>query len=104
MTKQCIVCGKPFEPKSRRQLMCSADCQRERNKWRCKKYNDAHGYEPDKYAKALGVTRREYFRIKRKQYRKTERKTDRHDFTADGYAERQKQKSLELAGKVSTTL
>ncbi len=104
MTKQCIVCGKPFEPKNRRQLMCSAACQRERNKWRCKKYNDAHGYDPDKYAKALGVTRREYFRLKRKQYRKTEGKPEYHDFEADGYAERQKQKTLALAGRVRTTL
>lgn len=102
--KQCVICGKPFEPRSNNQLMCSAACQRERNKWRCKKYNDAHGYDPDKYAKALGITRREYFRLKRKQYRKTERKTDRHDFEADGYAERQMAGSLAKAGKVRTEL
>lgn len=80
--------------------MCSAACQRERNKWRCKRYYDARGYEPDKVVKALGVTRREYFRIKRKQYRKVEKQTDRNDFTADEYAERQIAKTLALAGKV----
>ena len=94
--KQCVICGKPFEPRSNNQLMCSAACQRERNRQRCKKYYDAHGYEPDK--------RREYFRLKRKQYRKTERKTDHHDFEADGYAERQKQKTLASVGKVRTSL
>lgn len=42
MTKQCIICGKEFEPRynlSNRQKCCSRECSKERKKIYCKNYS-----------------------------------------------------------------
>lgn len=99
MTRECVVCGSEFTPKRKDQVTCSdSDCKRIRYSevvlaWKRKNREKVNDYNK-KWIKK--------HRAKLKAEKELQQK--RKNFTADGYAERQKQKSLELAGRVRTTL
>lgn len=89
---KCRICGKVFYAKNKRQVLCSSECRRIAGVEGTRLYRQRH--------KAV-VNERQ--RLKRKRLKdKASQKTD--TLVAVGYAERQKAKSLEKAGKVNTEL
>lgn len=88
MTKKCVICGKTFEAHGRDKT-CGKECRATLVKVRRtrRKNTDAA---------------REYNRNWMREYRKRNKLPERREDTLVGlnYAERQKRKSLELAGKI----
>lgn len=100
MIKQCCVCGREFEAKRNYDIVCSdPDCRSARYKEVVARWKQEH------YDKVLESNRRCAKRRREREKAKKEAEAmTRKEITADGYAERQIQKSLELAGRVRTTL
>lgn len=100
MIKQCVVCGKSFQTNRDRQVTCGdLDCQYARHMEYLTEYSrkrrKTHRQEINDY-------NREWMRKYRaKQKAEAERRTKQiNSFECDGYADRQKAKTLALAGKV----
>lgn len=100
MIKECCVCGKKFEAKRKIDIVCGdPDCRNARYRegiaeWKKKNYE---------HVKELNRNSARRRRERKKAEREAAEKV-RQSFVAEGYAERQMQKSLELVGKVRTTL
>lgn len=100
MIKNCCVCGREFDAKRKTDIVCSdPDCRNARYREVVAKWKQEH------YDKVLESNRRcaKRRREREKAQKEAEAMTGK-EIIADGYAERQMQKSLELAGKVRTTL
>lgn len=89
---KCRICGKVFYAKNKRQVLCSEECRGVAQREWTRQYRQRH--------KAV-VNERQ--RLKRRRL-KTETSKKPDTLVAVGYAERQKAKSLEKAGKVNTEL
>ena len=90
--KQCPICGKAFEPLRSNQPTCGdTDC---RTEWRKIYYRN--------YMKKRRVHKNEYNRRWMAEYRAKQKqpKEPIKDFAGLDYAERQKRKSLALAGEI----
>lgn len=101
MTKRCEICGQPFEASNSRRKTCGdIDCQRIRHAEYLKEYmRKRRATQRDQVNDYNRKWMREY-RAKLKAEDK-ERSEKANSFTADGYAERQKAKTLQMAGRVS---
>lgn len=92
--RPCEICGTMFKPGRIDQRTCgSPECKHERlrrtqNKWREKNY--AHVIEANRRAMA--------------KKRKAEEQPKKDTIVAIGYAERQREATLKLAGRVNTEL
>lgn len=91
MIKQCCVCGRQFDAQGKDKT-CSKECRKVMKRIWARAYRERKGREYNK----------EWMREYRKERNLSEHKED--TLIGLNYAERQKQKSLELAGKVRTTL
>ena len=91
MIKQCCVCGREFDAQGKDKT-CGKDCRKVMKRFWARAYRERKG--------------REYNRDWMREYRKEKNLSETKEDTLIGlgYAERQKQRSLELAGKVRTTL
>ena len=97
MTKQCAICGAEFEAKSSRAMLCSDLCRK---------------LNRQAYMSAYQPKRREYNRLWMRRYREALGKDEVNRRQRDArkpktdtiigldYAERQKQRTLELVGRV----
>ena len=109
--KQCCICGKPFEPKRKTQVTClDPHCRKARYRAMQIKYGkNEHDIR--------GVDKRTYKREKQREYRARAKgevyvpnlapkkpKEAPTEVVPGNYAERQKQQSLALAGKIKVTL
>ena len=90
MIKKCCVCGKEFDAQGKDKT-CSTECRKAmRRSWE-KDYRERKG--------------RAYNREWMREYRKERNLEAKEDTLVGlGYAERQRQKTLALVGKVRTTL
>ena len=96
--RKCVICGKEFTPKRSDQKTClDTECKKEvirRSQLEYRKKN---------YSRVLETNRRSM--EKRKEERRLKRNPPKQDtIVAIGYADRQMQKSLKMAGKVRTEL
>lgn len=100
MIKKCCVCGREFDAKRKIDVVCSdPDCRSARYKEVTARWKKEH------YDKVLESNRRcAKRRREREKARKEAEAMAKKEIVADGYAERQIKKSLELAGRVRTTL
>jgi hypothetical protein len=96
MTKECCVCGRKFETKRKSRKTCGDyDCQ----------YAQHLAYLTE-YARKRRKTHRkainEYNRKWMREYRARQKAEAKeiNSFESEGYAERQRQKTLAMAGKV----
>lgn len=100
MIKKCCVCGKEFNAKRNYDVVCNdPDCKDARYREVTAQWKESH------YERVKEINRN--YMKRRREREKAEREAKARQargFVADGYAERQKQKSLELAGKVRTSL
>ena len=96
--RKCIICGCEYIPRRSDQKTCgSKECMKERQKLNWLEYRK------NNYAAVLKANRR--YMAKRREERKREEDPPKKDtIVAIGYAERQKQKTLAMAGKVNTEL
>lgn len=100
MIKKCCVCGREFDAKRKIDVVCSdPDCRSARYKEVTARWKKEH-YEHVKELNRASAKRRRA----RKKAEREARAIQAQTFVADGYAERQMQKSLALAGKVRPTL
>lgn len=91
MIKQCCVCGRRFDAQGKDKT-CSKECRKVMKRRWMREYRERKGR----------AYNRDWMHEYRKERNLPEVKED--TIVGLGYAERQKQKSLELAGKVRTTL
>ena len=91
--RRCEICGREYKPKRSDQRTCaSEECTRMRKKLYAHKWYEAGAYRAKK---------RNHMRKKRDP----ERYTPKPDtIVAIGYAERQMQQSLKMAGKIKVEL
>ena len=91
MIKKCIICGRKFDAQGKDKT-CSKECRKVMKREWARAYRERKG--------------RAYNREWMREYRKERSLPEVKEDTLVGlnYAERQKQKSLELAGRVRTTL
>lgn len=105
MTKECPICGKAYKPKRKDQPTCGdEDC---RYIWRteyCRRYMQK---QRDEYRAELNEYNRGKMREYRAEHGYTYGQTKFHRYEpkedtiiAEGYAERQKQKTLAMVGRV----
>lgn len=91
--RKCPICGKAFEPIRKNQPTCGDDeCRLEWRRAYSRKYMDSRRAE-----------KREYNRKWMAKYRakmKSAEEKPKNDFEGLNYAERQKQKTLALAGEI----
>ena len=93
MTKRCCVCGIEFEADKKSRVTCnSAECRRIHKKEYTREYDKRRRQEKRKEVN-------EYNRLWMQKKREKE-EAIRQGITADGYAERQIERTLALAGKV----
>lgn len=94
----CIICGKEYIPRRSDQRTCGSDeCMRERQKLNYREYRKTH------YAALLESNRRSM--AKRRKEREQKKNPPKKDtIVAIGYAERQREATLKLAGRVNTEL
>ena len=93
MTKRCCVCGIEFEADKKSRVTCnSAECKRIHKKEYTREYGKRRRQEKRKEVN-------EYNRLWMQKKREKE-EAIRQGITADGYAERQIERTLALAGKV----
>lgn len=91
MIKECCVCGKAFDAQGKDKT-CSKECRKIMKREWAKAYRE----RKDK------AYNRDWMREYRKERNLSKPKED--TLIGLGYAERQRQKTLELVGKVRTTL
>ena len=94
----CIICGKEYIPRRSDQRTCgSEECMKERQKLNWTEYRKSH------YANVLANNRR--YMAKRREERKQQANPPKPDtIVAIGYADRQMEETLKMAGKVRTEL
>ena len=97
--RQCCICGKDFKPYRMNVKTCDdPECKKAAKKQRQKAWYDKN------YLSAR-AQKREYMRRVREEQKLPEAHVRKPDtIVAIGYAERQMQKSLEMAGKINTNL
>lgn len=96
--RRCIICGKEYVPIRMDQRTCAdPECKRARQRLNYLEYRKKN------YAAVLETNRRSM--AKRRQKREMEEHPPKHDtIVAIGYAERQREATLKMAGKVNTEL
>ena len=96
--RRCIICGVEYIPRRSDQRTCGcAECMKERQKLNYREYRKTH------YAALLETNRRSM--EKKRKEREMEKQPPKKDtIVAIGYAERQREATLRLAGKVRTEL
>ena len=96
--RRCIICGVEYIPRRSDQRTCGcAECMKERQKLNYREYRRTH------YAALLETNRRSM--EKKRKEREMEKQPPKKDtIVAIGYAERQREATLRLAGKVRTEL
>lgn len=96
--RKCVICGKEFTPKKSNQKTClDVECKKEVMR------RSQMEYRKKNYSRVLESNRKSM--AKRKEERKLQKNPPKPDtIVAIGYADRQKQKSLMMAGKVRTEL
>lgn len=95
MTRRCCVCGCEFEPKRKDSVTCSnKDCRQAHYREGVALWKEKH------YDRVLESNRNWIKKNRAKKKAEKELRLSRQNFTAEGYAERQKQRTLELAGRV----
>lgn len=94
----CIICGVEYIPRRSDQRTCgSEECLKERQKLNYREYRKTH------YATLLETNRRSM--AKRRREREQEKQPPKRDtLVAIGYAERQREATLKMAGRVNTEL
>lgn len=94
----CIICGKEYIPRRSDQRTCaSAECKKARQRLNYLEYRK------NNYAAVLETNRRSM--AKRRRERELEKQPPKKDaIVAIGYAERQREATLRMAGKVRTEL
>ena len=94
----CIICGVEYIPRRSDQRTCgSKECLRERQKLNYREYRRTH------YAALLESNRRSMAK-KRKEREQKKNPPKKDTIVAIGYAERQREATLKLAGRVNTEL
>jgi len=102
MTKRCMICGKDFETNRRDRKTCGApECMRQRQLAYMKEYASQN-----KELRRAGKNEynRQYAAKRRAKAKSGKTKRPVREFEAEGYAERQIRKSLELAGSICLEL
>ena len=96
--RRCIICGVKYIPRRSDQRTCGcAECMKERQKLNYREYRKTH------YAALLETNRRSM--EKKRKEREMEKQPPKKDtIVAIGYAERQREATLKLAGRVNTEL
>lgn len=96
--RRCIICGKEYIPKRSDQRTCGSDeCMRARQRLNYLEYRRKN------YAAVLETNRR--CMAKRREERMREKDPPKQDtIVAIGYAERQREATLKMAGRVKTEL
>lgn len=96
--RHCIICGVEYIPRRSDQRTCgSKECLRERQKLNYREYRKTH------YAALLESNRKSM--AKKRKEREQEKNPPKPDtIVAIGYAERQREATLKMAGKVRTEL
>ena len=96
--KLCIICGKEYIPRRNDQRTCgSKECKKARQRLNYLEYRK------ENYAAVLATNRRSM--AKRRKEREMEKQPPKKDaIVAIGYAERQREATLKLAGRVNTEL
>ena len=91
--KYCVICGREFVPTRGNQVTCSSPiCKHERHKRQCLKWRDEN-------RDAVRESNRKHMR------RKREEPVIRKDtLIAIGYADRQREQTLQMVGKVKVEL
>lgn len=90
MTKECIICGRPFEAVRRCDKACpDPDCRKAL-------YAEGVYRWKMEHIERNRQLNREYMARRRAKQKAEKAKA----FTADGYADRQKQKTLAMVGRV----
>ena len=98
MTKQCCICGCEFEPHRKNQIVCpDEDCRRAYRLEYLRRYNKERR---EHQRKAVNEYNRKWMADYRARKKAEEVEQIEGVFPADGYAERQKQRTLELIGRV----
>lgn len=94
----CIICGVEYIPRRSDQRTCGcAECMKERQKLNYREYRKTH------YA-ALLESNRKSMEKKRKEREMEKQPPKKDTIVAIGYAERQREATLRLAGKINTEL
>ena len=94
----CIICGVEYIPRRSDQRTCGcAECMKERQKLNYREYREKN------YAAVLENNRRSM--EKKRKEREMEKQPPKKDtIVAIGYAERQREATLKMAGRVNTEL
>lgn len=94
----CIICGVEYIPRRSDQRTCGCkECMKERQKLNYRECRKTH------YAALLETNRRSM--AKRRKEREMEKQPPKQDtIVAIGYAERQREATLKMAGRVKTEL
>ena len=96
--RRCIICGVEYIPRRSDQRTCGcAECMKERQKLNYREYRKTH------YAALLETNRRSM--EKKRKEREMEKQPPKKDtIVAIGYADRQREATLKMAGRVNTEL
>ena len=95
MTRKCCICGKEYEPMRKDQVTCTdSDCRKAHYKEVSALWKEEH------YDRVLEQNRKWAKKNRARRKAEKEARLTRQNFEAESYAERQKQKTLELAGRV----
>ena len=96
--RRCIICGKEYIPRRSDQRTCGSDeCMKARQRLNYLEYRKTH------YAALLETNRRSM--AKKRREREIEKHPPKKDtIVAIGYAERQRETTLRMAGKINTEL
>lgn len=96
--RRCEICGKEYVPKRSDQRCCLApECKKERHKLNYIEYRAKH------YARVLESNRR-CMAKKRKERKQQEHTTKADTIVAIGYADRQREQTLKMVGRVKVEL
>ena len=96
--RRCIICGKEYIPRRSDQRTCGSDeCMKARQRLNYLEYRKTH------YAALLESNRKSM--AKKRREREIEKHPPKEDtIVAIGYADRQREQTLRMAGKVMVTL
>ena len=90
--RQCVICGKEYVPKRKNQVTCKdPECCAARRKITSRAWHNAH-------------IDRQYEARRKFQEEQKRRKPKPDTIVAIGYADRQREETLKMAGKVRTEL
>ena len=93
----CIICGKEYIPKRSDQRTCaSEECKKARQRLNYLEYREKN------YAAVLENNRRSMKKRREEKKRKSMQKLD--SIVAIGYAERQREQTLQMVGKIKVEL